>query len=101
MPGRLQHRPHESLFVQGSASMINMVMTAKGTQVNTAVLSRLAERWRPVGLFLACLDKEGNLLWHDSQMPRILAMTLTSDVSLAQQIKQLAASGATESSRIR
>jgi putative nucleotidyltransferase with HDIG domain len=70
--------------------MINTVMTARGTNLNTSVLARLAERWRPAGLYLACLDREGNLLWHDSQMPRLLALCLTDDQEISRQIKQLA-----------
>jgi HD-GYP domain-containing protein (c-di-GMP phosphodiesterase class II) len=80
--------------------MMNAVMTARGTQVNTAVLSKLAERWRPVGLFLACLDKEGNLLWHDSQMPRVLALCLTADPTIGRQIKHLADAATPVATRI-
>jgi HD-GYP domain-containing protein (c-di-GMP phosphodiesterase class II) len=53
------------------------------------VLARLAERWRPVGLHLACLDKDGNLVWHDSQMPRVLSLCLTGDSSISQQVRKL------------
>ncbi len=81
--------------------MMNAVATARGTQPNTAVLTRLAERWRPVGLFLACLDREGNLLWHDSQMPRVLALCLTADSVISGQIKLLAESAAPVATRIR
>lgn len=80
--------------------MNNMVTTAKGSQINTAVLSRLADRWRPVGLFLACLDKDGNLLWHDSQMPRIMSMCLTTDTTISLQIKRLAEMGNTVATRV-
>jgi HD-GYP domain-containing protein (c-di-GMP phosphodiesterase class II) len=57
--------------------------------MNTTVLARLAERWRPVGLYLACLDREGLLLWHDIQMPRALALCLTIESTIPQQIKRL------------
>ncbi len=69
---------------------MNALMTTRPGQLNTTVLARLAERWRPVGLFLACLDREGGLLWHDSQMPRILALCLTIDPILVSQVKSLA-----------
>jgi len=68
---------------------MNPVLTSRPTQLNTTVLARLAERWRPVGLFLACLDREGALLWHDAQMPRALALCLTVDSVIPQQIKRL------------
>jgi HD-GYP domain-containing protein (c-di-GMP phosphodiesterase class II) len=64
-------------------------MTTRATQLNTSVLARLAERWRPVGLYLACLDKDGNLVWHDSQMPRVLALCLTADAGLVPQVRKL------------
>jgi HD-GYP domain-containing protein (c-di-GMP phosphodiesterase class II) len=57
--------------------------------MNTSVLARLAERWRPVGLFLACLDAHGNLVWHDSQMPRVLSLCLTTDSALVPQVRTL------------
>jgi HD-GYP domain-containing protein (c-di-GMP phosphodiesterase class II) len=57
--------------------------------MNPAVLSRLAERWRPVGLYVACLGRDGDLLWHDSQMPRALTMCLTIDSPIPQQIKRV------------
>jgi putative nucleotidyltransferase with HDIG domain len=40
-------------------------------------LQKLAERWRPLGLALACLRPDGVLLWHDAAMPRALALCLT------------------------
>lgn len=40
-------------------------------------LQKLAERWRPAGLFLGCLRADGALLWHDPSMPRALALCLT------------------------
>lgn len=65
------------------------VLTSRTTQLNTTILARLAERWRPVGLFLACLDRDGALLWHDAQMPRALALCLTVESTMPQQIKRL------------
>jgi len=65
------------------------VLTSRPTQLNTTVLARLAERWRPVGLYLACLDRDGALLWHDVQMPRALALCLTIESTIPQQIKRL------------
>jgi HD-GYP domain-containing protein (c-di-GMP phosphodiesterase class II) len=69
--------------------MSSTVITSRNTQPNTTVLARLAERWRSAGVFLACIDRDGNLLWHDSQMPRVLALSLTADTSIAQQVRKL------------
>src|SRR5271170_1851867 len=69
--------------------MSSTVVTSRNTLPNTAVLARLAERWRPAGIFLACLDRDGNLLWHDSQMPKILSLCFTADNSIAQQVRKL------------
>jgi HD-GYP domain-containing protein (c-di-GMP phosphodiesterase class II) len=69
--------------------MSSTVVTSRNTLPNTTVLARLAERWRPAGIFLACLDRDGNLLWHDSQMPRILSLCFTADNSIAQQVRKL------------
>jgi putative nucleotidyltransferase with HDIG domain len=68
---------------------MNAVVPTRTTPLNTTVLARLAERWRPVGLYLACLDREGALLWHDAQMPRLLALCLTVESVLPHQIKRL------------
>jgi len=68
---------------------MNQTLTSRPTQLNTTVLARLAERWRPVGLYLACLDRDGALLWHDAQMPRALALCLTIESTIPQQIKRL------------
>src|SRR4051812_38361187 len=68
---------------------MNAVNISRTMPPNTAVLSRLAERWRPVGLFMACLDREGNLLWHDPQMPKVLAMCLNLESVLPNQIKRM------------
>jgi len=54
-----------------------------------AILARLAERWRPVGLYLASLDRDGFLLWHDPQMPRILSLCLTVDSVIPHQVKRI------------
>ena len=65
------------------------VLTSRPTPPNTALLARLAERLRPVGLYLASLDKDGTLQWHDSQMPRVLSLCLTVDSVIPHQIKRL------------
>ena len=70
--------------------MSSTVLTTRSAQPNTAVLARLAERWRQAGLFLACLGRDGSVLWHDAQMPRPLALCRTADGALAQQIRVLA-----------
>src|SRR5262245_42284 len=69
--------------------MSSTVLTTRSAQPNTSVLARLAERWRPAGLFLACVGRDGSLLWHDSQMPRPLSLCLTADKDLARQIREL------------
>jgi HD-GYP domain-containing protein (c-di-GMP phosphodiesterase class II) len=68
---------------------MNALLTSRTTPLNTTVLARLAERWRPVGLYLACLDREGVLLWHDAQMPRVLAMCLTIESPIPHQVRRL------------
>jgi len=74
-----------------------VMVTNRSTHPNSTVLTRLAERWRPAGLYLACMDREGNLLWHDSHMPRLMAIAVTADASIAQQIKALSEGNATKS----
>ena len=69
--------------------MSSTVVTSRNTQPNTTVLARLAERWRGAGMFLACMDRDGNLLWHDSQMPRVLSLCFTADNGIAQQVRKL------------
>jgi HD-GYP domain-containing protein (c-di-GMP phosphodiesterase class II) len=69
--------------------LLNALITSRTTPLNTTVLARLAERWRPVGIYLACLDRDGAMLWHDAQIPRILAMCLTIDSGIPHQIKRL------------
>jgi len=69
--------------------MSSSVLTTRSAQPNATVLARLAERWRQAGLFLACISREGNLLWQDSQMPRALSICLTVDTSLLSQIRNL------------
>src|SRR3954470_24589734 len=68
---------------------MNPVATTRGNPSSASVLTRLAERWRPVGLFLACLDREGTLFWQDPQMPRAFALCLTTDSGITQQIKRM------------
>src|ERR1041384_6912275 len=62
----------------------------RGSMPDTAVLAGLAERWRPVGLYLACLDRDGNLVWHDSQMPRAFTLSMTADSLISKQVRKLA-----------
>lgn len=68
---------------------MNAILSTRTSQINTTVLARLAERWRPVGLYLACLDRNGGLLWHDAQMPRALALCLTIDSLIPAQVRRL------------
>src|SRR6185295_17334672 len=68
---------------------MNQSLTTRTLPAPAGVLSRLAERWRPVGLFLASLDRDGALLWHDPQMPRVLSMCLTLESVLPHQIKRM------------
>ncbi len=56
---------------------------------NTAVLTRLAERWRAAGLYLACFGRDGGLFWYDSQMPRLMAACVTADPTLPAFLKHL------------
>ena len=69
--------------------MSSTVVASRNTQPNTTVLARLAERWRGAGVFLACMDRDGNLLWHDSQMPRVLSLCFTADSGIAAQVRKL------------
>src|SRR4051812_48352805 len=68
---------------------MNAVIATKAETPNTSVLSRFAERWRPLGLYPACLDRNGALVWQDPQMPKILSLCLTVDSPIPQQIKRL------------
>jgi putative nucleotidyltransferase with HDIG domain len=69
--------------------MNSAILTTRPTPANTLVLNKLAERWRAAGLFLACYDRAGNLLWHDSQMPRILSLCLTCESAFPRQISNI------------
>src|SRR4051812_35535194 len=68
---------------------MNQNVTSRTISPPATVLARLAERWRPVGLYLASLDRDGALLWHDPQMPRVLTMCLTLESVLPNQIKRM------------
>lgn len=69
---------------------MSTVLTSRPTTVpSDTVLARLAERWRTAGVFLACFGRDGGLLWHDPQMPRLLALTTTSDPTLAAYVRHL------------
>ena len=73
--------------------MSSTTISSRNAHPNIAVLAKVAERWRTAGLFFACLDREGNLLWHDSQMPRLLSLCFTADKTISQQILKLQDSG--------
>jgi HD-GYP domain-containing protein (c-di-GMP phosphodiesterase class II) len=79
---------------------MSALVTSRTTPLNTTVLARLAERWRPVGLYFAYLDREGGLLWHDAQMPRVLAMCLTIESPIPHQIKRVGEAVAPEGVRL-
>src|SRR5436190_13525895 len=68
---------------------MNQSFTSRTISPPATLLARLAERWRPVGLFLASLDRDGALLWHDPQMPRVLSMCLTLESVLPHQIRRV------------
>jgi HD-GYP domain-containing protein (c-di-GMP phosphodiesterase class II) len=68
---------------------MNSALTSRMIQPTSTVLTRLAERWRPVGLFVASLDRDGTLLWYDPQMPRVLSLCLTHESVLPHQIKRM------------
>ena len=67
---------------------MTQILTSRTPQLNTTALARLSERWRSVGLFLACLDRDGGLLWHDAQMPRALSLCLTVESQLGALAKR-------------
>jgi len=72
--------------------MGSVVLTTRHSavgQVHSTALNRLADRWRPVGLFLACFGRDGSLLWQDSQMPRILSLCATGDATIPQLVRHL------------
>ncbi|HVT80815.1 MAG TPA: HD domain-containing phosphohydrolase [Phycisphaerae bacterium] len=79
---------------------MNAVQTTRATEAHTGVLQRLAERWRPVGIFIASLDRDGTVLWQDSQMPRVLSICLSVDSPIPQQIKRLGEAVTPEGVRI-
>jgi len=69
---------------------MNTVQTSRQIAApSTAVFARLAERWHPAGLYLACFGRDGSLLWHDNRMPRLLALAVTGWPTLAAQIREL------------
>ena len=79
---------------------MSVLATTKAEVLNTSVLARFADRWRPVGLFSACLDRNGALLWQDPQMPKVLSLCLTVDSPIPQQIKRLGEAVTPEGVRI-
>ena len=79
---------------------MNPILATRTAEPQTGVLQRLAERWRPVGIFIATLDRDGVVLWQDSQMPRVLALCLGIDSPIPQQIKRLGEAVTPEGVRI-
>ncbi len=78
-----------------------MILTASSHATPASdVLTRLAERWRTVGLFVANLDRDGHLLWYDPQMPRMLSMCLTVDSVIPQQVKRVGEAVTTDGVRV-
>jgi putative nucleotidyltransferase with HDIG domain len=69
-------------------------LAGRPLQLNVTVLSRLAERWRPAGLQVACLDKSAEITWQDPEMPRLLGLMLT-DPALPSFVRGLADPAAT------
>ena len=68
---------------------MSITLTSRSAAPNTGVLTQLAQRWRPAGLFLACFARDGKLVWQDDQMPRLLALSLTGGPALAKFIRNL------------
>ena len=66
------------------------MLTSRSATPNTGVLARLADRWRAAGVFLACIGRDGNLLWHDSQMPRFMALAIKEDPTILRCVRGLA-----------
>src|SRR5262249_27456352 len=72
--------------VEQDRDMSSAVLTTRSALPDTAVLNQLAERWRSAGIFFACFDREGSVLWHDTQMPRLLSLCLANGSAAAKQI---------------
>lgn len=68
---------------------MSIVLTSKHNATSAALLPRLAERWRPAGIYLAALGRDGALHWHDSQMPRAMGLCLTSETALTAYVGML------------
>lgn len=78
-----------------------MILTSTSHAAHCSdVLTRLAERWRAVGLFVASLDRDGHLLWHDPQMPRVLSLCLTVDSVIPHQVKRVGEAVTTDGIRL-
>jgi HD-GYP domain-containing protein (c-di-GMP phosphodiesterase class II) len=66
--------------------------SALTTQTNVSSgtpLLRLAERWRPAGVHLASLARDGSVLWQDPHMPRAMALCLSHNEMLTQHVRTL------------
>lgn len=68
---------------------MSVSVTSRTLAPSTAVLGRLAERWRAAGVHLACFGRDGSLFWYDSQMPRLMAACVTIDPTLPAFMKRL------------
>ncbi len=51
-------------------------LAGRPAPLNATVLARLANRWRPAGLHVACLDRHAEITWQDPDMPRLLGLLL-------------------------
>lgn len=67
--------------------MGTLVTTRAGQAGAVHVLDRLAERWRPTGLNLACLKPDGTVTWQDAQMPRLLTLCLGAASDLVTRLR--------------
>jgi len=64
---------------------MHTALTVKNSPT-AAPLLRLAERWRPAGVYLALLEPGGAVQWIDPQMPRAMNLCLTGDRTLADYV---------------
>ncbi len=68
---------------------MSTILTTQNNTLNGAPLLRVAERWRPAGIYMAMLTRDGAAQWADPQMPRALSLGLTANTALMQHVRKL------------
>jgi hypothetical protein len=68
---------------------MSSILTSQPNLLTASPMQRLAERWRPVGIHLASLARDGSILWQDAEMPRVMSLCLTDNRMLISHLQSL------------